>query len=137
MIRNIKIQCPECHDTCELYLSTSAPIVILNCPNCWTPMMYNENGVFVLSENQLSELAKNSEFSISNLLDRFSGHESAEMKMGSADHDDPFAPPSTTISTSSPPAGYDVREVITGDDIVDLRIELATCKDSLDFISRM
>ncbi len=134
MVRNFKIQCPVCHDVCELYLSTSAPIVILNCPNCWTPMLYNENGVFALSESQLSELARNREFSILSLLEKVARSGRAEKKQ--AGHD-PLTLQSTTIGTSSPPAGFDMRQVITGDDIVDLRIELATCKDALDFINRM
>ena len=136
MIRNLKIHCPRCHSTCELYLSTEAPIVILNCPDCWTPMLYNESGVFELSEQQLSDLAKDREFSILNLLEKVASREPLDRKALAAENDDVFSHVNTH-GTACHSSAFQVRDAITHDDIIDLRIELATSKDCREFINRL
>ncbi|MBD3393594.1 MAG: hypothetical protein GF418_15780 [Chitinivibrionales bacterium] len=136
VVRNFKIQCPSCHGTCELYLSTNAPIVILNCPNCWTPMLHNHNGVFILSQRQIDDLSRSKEFSILNLLERVASREPADARRAAALHDEFRDHAAAMIGTSTPPV-FDARDRITEDDVLDLRIELETCRDSLEFISRL
>ena len=137
MIRNLNIQCPRCHSTCELFLSTNAPVVILNCPNCWAPMLHNENGVFALSQRQISDIVKKGDFSIERLMEKVTHGDTDEIQYAAAHtglsvcHSDSSCSPSKTSPHSV------LRSAITSDDIIDLRIVLETCHDSQELITRL
>jgi hypothetical protein len=95
-------------------------------------VLHNDDGVFVLSQNQINELGRSRDFSILRLLESVKSRE-AETKRARAKAWEA----GSTVGTSSPPVGFPVRESITEDDILDLRIELETCKDCLEFINRL
>ena len=137
MVRHFKIQCPRCGDTCELYLSNNAPIVILNCPNCWTPMLHNGNGVYLLSQHQMAQLVQSREHSLLNLLERTAGRDHGDAGRVLADIESFLESTYPTLGTSNSVPDYDMRNPITCDDIIDLRIELETCKDSQEFINKL
>jgi hypothetical protein len=95
-------------------------------------MLHNEKGVFSLSQKQLNDLAHARDFSILNLLEKVASPEALNRKLSAVRSEEPF-----WLAQSSHATFNTSRQEITRDDIVDLQIELETCKDSLEFINRI
>lgn len=137
MIRIINIQCPHCHETCELYLSSNASVVILNCPDCWTPLLHNENGVFILTQDQIDEIISRNDFSIETLLEKVAQSGNGNDELMSV-HGDKNECHSNGKNASPASSHFSVlRNAIGTDDIIDLHLGLRTCKDSLEFINNL
>lgn len=136
MITVLKIQCPHCFEVYELFLSTSAYVVVLNCPNCWTPIMHNKQGVHVLSDSMMERIrAQRRQNELVDLLDKMSAlNDSIVPAMKQPEE------PSLVTKALPPPLlshGLQHRECISKDDIVDLRIDLERCADCMDFIDKL
>lgn len=132
MITNLVVTCPFCQSSSELFLTTHSNVIVLNCPHCWTPLVHTTSGVFVLTENQLAELATDSQGrALNRLLNKMTG-DSSMNKKDSTEHK--FSPP---VSISSSLYEEDERTCISHDDIVNLQIDLATIKDSLELIEKI
>jgi hypothetical protein len=100
-------------------------------------MLHNDDGVYILSQRQITDIVNGKGFRIDDLLEKVSQIKETGSKAISAHHENTFD--SIISSRSSPvqsPASSS-RISITNDDIIDLKIDLATCRDSLDFISRL
>jgi hypothetical protein len=133
MITVLKIQCPHCFEVYELFLSTSAYVVVLNCPNCWTPIMHNKQGVHVLSDSMMERIrAQRRQNELVDLLDKMSSFADNPMPLHKKQHALPVLP-----SPSPHPVPNRDRECISRDDIVDLRIDLERCTDCRDFIEKL
>lgn len=137
MVNVVKIQCPHCSDVYELYLSTKACVVVLNCPNCWTPILHNANGVHVLSDTIMERIrSRRHRAEVMDLLDKMDNDiaeppvlEPDEKWLNGLDSDrEPFV---------QCPVPVGDRDGITRDDILNLRIELATCRDAQQFIDKL
>jgi hypothetical protein len=100
-------------------------------------MLYNENGVYQLSQRQISEIVKNREFSIDSLLEKVAHSEGPDMRSASAYKNESFEPASSQGLTRRLDFDSLDRSVITPDEILDLRIDLATCADAIDFINKI
>jgi hypothetical protein len=98
-------------------------------------MLHNEDGVYELSQRQVKDIVKNSVLPLEDLLEKvtqFKETGKAEVAAAqSAQTGSHLISQSSCVSPSSVSAS---RRAITKDDIIDLRIDLATCRDSLDFI---
>jgi hypothetical protein len=139
MVKNLIIQCPSCHQACELFLSSNAAIIVLNCPHCWTPIISNRTGVYVLPEKNMKSLyTGSSELDILKFLSSMSGKSEAPCPKLEKSVEQPkytqyqaceFSKVATTLTTRE--------EVISQDDITNLRIKLETCLDSKDFIEQI
>lgn len=57
MIKSIKLRCPLCEEESELYLSINPAVIVLKCPECWTPLMYTKTEIRILSEQELKAIA--------------------------------------------------------------------------------
>ena len=57
MIKAVKIKCPLCGEESQLYLSINPAVIILKCPDCWTPLMYTKTEIRILSEHELKTIA--------------------------------------------------------------------------------
>lgn len=138
MIRSIKIKCPLCSEESELFLSMNPTVIVLNCPECWTPLMYSGDEIRILSENELDTLTAPSAETV---LDTF--FDNLTSKEPGLDHPLPFEkgmPFSKKISKQNlmlKTSDSYSRNSISADDIVDLRIELEQCEDVLHFIEQM
>ena len=138
MIKKVVIECSRCRQTCELFLSTDARIIIFNCPSCWTPVMYFRNRVFVLSRHQVNEIRNRApRGSIMKILQKIVG---TGAEMPTAEHETHAC---ASCSGRQEPCliNHKVRApdggTITRDDITNLRISLETCEDAQQFIDSL
>jgi hypothetical protein len=139
MVKNMIIQCPSCHEVSELFLSSNAAVIVLNCPHCWTPILSNKSGVYILPENNIKAIktVKNDN-DIMKLLDSMPVMEEQpspamrEQKVRNYKYSHCQA--SNAASTTFAGTRDDL---ISHDDITNLRIKLETCQDSKDFIDQL
>jgi hypothetical protein len=132
MIRKISLICPDCHQPCQLYLSSDARIIILNCPTCWAPIMYHNYGTYLLTNSQISDLKKDAgEKSLMNIL-----HDIGEKKQP-----EPVSHEKNELEYAAVPVKKSAFQrkgsPISRDDITNLRIALETCTDTLEFINNL
>ncbi|NLW30585.1 MAG: hypothetical protein GXY77_03910 [Fibrobacter sp.] len=133
MVNTLTVKCPHCNQISEIFLSTNAYVIILNCPNCIAPIMYFERKIYLLSDDQLEALKDNANnSSIMKTLERIA-------------HQDRFAEKISTqkgrfnqnaASNHLIPvfSGQKREKYISDDDITNLKIELALNTDSQKFI---
>ncbi len=138
MIRSIEIKCPLCGEVSELFLSMNPTVIVLNCPECWTPLMYSRDEVRILSQNELNTIAApETETVLDNFFDDITHQEEtgghpAPFQRGMP-HSKKLTNRNLMLKTPEMPS----RNVITADDIVDLRIELEQCDDVIQFLDKM
>lgn len=133
MIRSIKIKCPLCGEESELFLSMNPTVIVLNCPECWTPLMYTQNEIRVLSEHELNTItAPSTETVLENFFDKIThkkhmtNHQAAYENGMPANQNYGYAAPQATTGN-----------VITTDDVLNLHMELSQCDDVLQFIEKL
>lgn len=136
MVKTLSMTCPHCNHIAELFLSTNACVIVLNCPSCFSPLMYFENKIFLLSKKQVDAIKGTTHNNtVLKVLDR----------IANAEPDAEFSVPDphkkTIIPELSPGCrsnGKNVRQRdISDDDITNLRIELALCKDVQAFVDAL
>lgn len=148
MVKSLTVQCPHCHQVSDIYLSTNACVIVLNCPTCMSPIMYFENKIFLLTDKQVSAIKDTTHnAAIMRMLDRIAHPEVPVEK--TAEKASMKATAHTTNSSQSlseVSGGVPARNIrsrsskdrnISPDDITNLRIELALCNDSQAFIDRL
>ena len=136
MIKSVKIKCPLCREESELFLSMNPTVIVLNCPECWTPLMYTKEGIRVLSENELNKItapAPSADTVLENIFDKITHKKTMREHNTSYKNSLPMIPSHPVYAPSTVGDG----RVITNDDIIDLRIELGQCEDVLQFIKRL
>lgn len=138
MIKSVKIKCPLCGEESQLYLSINPAVIILKCPECWTPLMYTKTEIRILSEHELKTIAAPSAQSVFNsIFDKVSN------KKNMMDHYANFKDPMRisrkeyTNSLMLKKSGTMIRNNISPDDIIDLHNELAECDDVQQFIEKV
>ena len=136
MILILTIECPHCRTVSEIVLSSNPRIIIFNCPECWAPQLYFDHKTYVLTDHQI-EVLKNSSgpSSLGHMLKRMvqrKRHTSAVLRAHhGATNEAQSRPPHETMVSQQ------LDRNITADDITDLRIELAICRDSKEFIDNL
>ena len=134
----LSIECPHCNKTFNVFLSSNASMVILNCPLCLTPLIYYKTRCFVLSKHQIDRIRKSrQDTTVLKILHSIAReepqscpqHETRRHRTASG------VPVGKYITASVPYGTYGSH--ITRDDIINLRIELETCSDSKQFIERI
>ena len=138
MIKSVKIKCPLCGEESQLYLSINPAVIILKCPECWTPLIYTKTEIRILSEHELKTIAAPSAQSVFNsIFDKVSN------KKSMIDHYANFKDPMRisrkeyTNSLLLKKPGTIIRNNISPDDIIDLHNELAECDDVQQFIEKV
>lgn len=135
MVKTLTVKCPHCNQVSEIFLSTNACVIILNCPTCLSPVMYFDRKIFPLSKTQIDEIKETKESGeMMKMLERISMPEQPVIKTAHK-----LAQVSGTVIQGKQPCssgiGLHQREkYISDDDITNLRIELALCRDSNEFI---
>lgn len=138
MIKKVVIECSQCHQTCELFLSTDARIIIFNCPSCWTPVMYFRNRIFVLNQHQVDEIRNRApQGSIMKILQKIVGSSSAVSAVGQETEACASCAGSHEPCLVNTHGKLSGNRAITRDDITNLRISLETCKDAQQFIDSL
>lgn len=132
MVKTLSMTCPHCNHIAELFLSTNACVIVLNCPSCFLPLMYFENKIFLLSKKQVDAIKGTTQnTTVLKVLDRIA-HAEPDIER----------PKSETckksVNFNSSPDRWNNEHLrqreISEDDITNLRIELALSKDVQDFI---
>ncbi|MBD3421099.1 MAG: hypothetical protein GF398_13365 [Chitinivibrionales bacterium] len=139
MVKLIEIECPHCRQNCDIYLSSKASLIILNCPGCWKPLMYHNQKCLLLTKNQAKQIEQNHhETAIHDLLNKICNETDAvkePVRSTKAVSKTPYKmQQAPTPSYSSMPLD---RPDISEDDVVNLRIDLEMCLDVQDFIDRL
>ena len=140
MVQTLNVTCPHCHQTAEIFLSTNACVIILNCPSCCSPIMYFDQKIFILSQSQVEAIKnKARSSSMMNLLRKMTKPEEEPVhKLHALQHGTVTGPCNTPhIPVHSPDRASERKIHIGSDDITNLRIDLALCNDVAEFIDRM
>jgi hypothetical protein len=140
MVKSLSIECPHCNKTFDVFLSSNASMVILNCPLCLTPLIYYKTRCFVLSKHQIDRIRKSrQDTTVLKILHSIareepqSWHHHEAGRLGSASE----IPVGKYIAPIALCGTFGAAGYITRDDIINLRIELETCTDSSRFIERI
>jgi hypothetical protein len=138
MVNTLSIECPHCKKTFDVFLSSNASMVILNCPLCLTPLIYYKTRCFVLSKNQIDRIRKSRQDStVLKILHSIAREEPRSWRQGSTRHRRSGGVPALKYSARGAGSGTFGCGHITRDDVINLRIELETCSDSSQFIDRL
>ena len=122
MIKKISISCPHCHNDSKIFLSIDPSVVILNCPNCSTPLVIEENHVCEAKNSKNYSLQKPE---VRNIIDIFSNNTHRKLKTTN---------PKLTMTKSIVKKRF---KIISKEEILDLKIELSKSLDVLDFIKNI
>jgi len=133
----MNIECPSCSQHFKLYLSIDTSMVILDCPMCCTSIIYYKNKTFPLSKTQIERIKScKKESNVLKILHRITAHESKVECAHSAVSAARFCAQGASLQKSAMMMKTHFDQ-ITRDDVINLRIELETCKDAAGFIERM
>jgi hypothetical protein len=140
MIKTLSIECPHCNKTFDVFLSSNASMVILNCPLCLTPLIYYKTRCFVLSKHQIDRIRKSrQDTTVLKILHSIAreepqpSHRRMPLRRGRDDR----VPVAKYISPQAGFRTFGGENHITRDDVINLRIELETCTDCGQFIERI
>lgn len=134
MVRIINIECPHCQKHSEIYLSIDPNVIILNCPECGTPL--------IMEESEVKEVSRDLDIhkpSIKDILDAFKNRNSESF------NDKEFIPElfddSSKLNSNNymyeNSKKYPQSEVISDDDITNLKIDLSKISDVKDLIENI
>ena len=162
MVKSLTVQCPHCHQVSDIYLSTNACVIVLNCPTCMSAIMYFEKKIFLLNDKQVDAIKDTTHnAAIMRMLDRIahpeipvektekvekttaaakaSAAQAAVSNATQADTDNGHSCKSVAPSVSaSKYSGRPQRDRdICSDDVTNLKIDLALCDDSQAFIDSL
>lgn len=141
MVKKLTVECRQCHQVSDLFLTTDARVVIFNCPSCWSTLMYHDGGLYVLNHAQVQQIVNSTDQGeMTKVLQSITG-KAAEL----------VAVPGSTRGEKKSAVGVRCAEggteghvlqrsqecVLTSDDVVNLRIELETCADVAEFLSHL
>jgi hypothetical protein len=143
-MKTVTVQCPSCDEISDLYLGSEAFMIILNCPNCGSPLMYYYGKTFEINEEALEKIQK-SEYlkNIGSLLKEISKCGIKIQKPKKVHSYEPAAKLKIPKKRSGPHIsihllGQPVRaEYFTKDDLLDLKIEIETSRSVRDFLSKI
>jgi hypothetical protein len=133
MIKSIIIKCPFCNSESELFLSINPTVIVLNCPECWTPLMYDNEEIRILSEYELNKISAPSSKTATNQHN----DTNKNFDKPSSDENYSYIRNETNSDVLVPVPNSVNRGVISNDDIIDLKIELGQCMDIQQFIEKM
>ena len=133
----MNIACPSCSQHFKLYLSIDTSMVILDCPMCCTSIIYYKNKTFPLSKTQIERIKNcKKESNVLKILHRITAFESKVPCAQSAVSSARYHTHGASLQKSASMCKSHL-DRITNDDIINLRIELETCKDAACFIEKM
>lgn len=141
MVQTLTVTCPHCNQVSEIYLSTNACVIILNCPSCVSPIMYFDHKIFVLTQNQVDAIKNKTRSSaVMKMLEKIAQPQEQPVVKSSHKQMMQQNAPRMRIScdTGSVGVSASVRQKYIGeDDVTNLKIDLALCNDSAAFIKSL
>jgi hypothetical protein len=141
MVTILNIRCPRCGQVAQLFLSTRVSVIILTCPSCRSPVMYLRRKTFLLDKRKLNKYRRDSRaILVSRLLEQIADADTAahcSVKRGAAADGRLRTGARPQVAPDRLIVDRQEERYITEDDCINLRIELALCADSREFISRL
>ncbi len=130
-MKPLHVKCPHCKEVSELFLGSEAYMIVLNCPSCNAALMYYYGKTFEIDEGEVEKIQGNLQMTtVQGILKNIHARETGKT------HTLPVTKHADVRPTHK--AGAPVREGnFDGDDITNLKIELAMAKDVEDFIKNM
>ena len=126
----IQITCPHCKEESEIHLESDARMVVLSCAHCKTSLMYYYGETFQVDSVEMSTLSEKR-------MQAVQGY----MKLKDPNQVSATQTSKTLAKRKGEPAhavGAPVLDrQIHEDDLTNLRIDLETAEDVLDFINRL
>jgi hypothetical protein len=141
MVMTVNIICPQCGQVSEIFLSTRASVVVLSCPSCLSPLIYLRRKTFLLDKPKLKKYRrKHRTLLASRLLEQIADADTstrcAVKRGGAVAASQRKCGPALTAKRKLI-VGRQEERYISEDDCINLRIELALCPDSKEFISHL
>lgn len=136
MIKTVTIHCPQCDQTCDLFITIDASMLMVTCPECGTPIISYDQDHFstpVSKKTFISGTCLNP--STSHIIKKITDKSNCI-----ANHDKKMDKCSLRINPARHPNSegtYSDQKTIEPDDLTNLRIDLAMCKDVSEFIDRL
>jgi len=133
MVTRIELNCPCCHQRCEIFLCTSATFIFLNCPDCGSPLVYDHHSCSLVGKHQIEQIrdvVRENHTAAGGYADPVPTPAALPARCGEMHQLHATSSAGTTATLTQ-------RCDITQDDVTNLRIELETCCDSLEFMERM
>lgn len=121
MIQLLHFTCPACNKESTLYLSMNPVAIVLNCPVCWASLMHDKKKVKLLTSKEMEELSNQSHKPVEQEIPFNKGY--------------PLPAPATEFNYSPP--CHEEHGIITNDDIIDLKIDLAQCNNIEQFLAKI
>ena len=121
MIQQLHFTCPACNKESTLYLSMNPVAIVLNCPVCWASLMHDKKKIKLLTAKEMEELSKQP-------------HKTAEPE---ALFDNSYKLPVPATEFNYSPPCHEEHGIITNDDIIDLKIDLAQCNNIEQFLAKI
>lgn len=141
MVQELTVECPHCHQVADIFLTTNACVIILNCPCCSSPIMYFDEKIFILTPQQLETIKKRSHSaSAMNMLKNLVKSEQLPVKNQVLQRNEELVQEQlgkSILSRLTPPSNSDAKIHIGDDDITNLKIELGRCTSVEDFLMRV
>lgn len=137
MVKTLDIKCPSCSQNFTLYLTIDTSMVILDCPTCCSSIIFYKSRSFSLSKSQIDRIKKcKQESSVLKILHRITGQETKVRCLHNRSRH--YQSEAGTGAQHRPISIFKSNmDYITQDDIVNLRIELETCRDAGNFIENI
>ncbi len=141
-MKPITVTCPKCNEVSDLFLGSEAYMIILNCPSCQTPLIYYRGKTSEVTSEELKKIEKSGLVkNAGNLLKEISQY---GIKLQGEKTTKPFISGIKNYNSNkkfgniSPPISTPLRAgYFTKDDLINLKIELETCKSVTDFLKRI
>jgi len=130
MVKTFNMKCPHCAQVCDVFLSKNASVIILTCPSCASPMLYFDDQVFILSENQVKAIRSTRHAkAIMRIMEHIKHAQNSLLSVSRN-----ISAAANASKTAPSPCASKFEKYITEDDVTNLRIELELCQDSQQFI---
>lgn len=133
MVRIINIECPHCQKSSEIYLSIDPNVIILNCPECGTPL--------ILEDSDVKEVTRDLNIHKPSIKDVLDAYKDRNNNYNDGEFIPDLFESSQGLNNISNifenTESYPKSEQITEDDITNLKIDLANTYDIKDLIEQL
>ncbi len=131
MVNTIELICPHCSHVSELFISEQVNYIVLNCPSCGVPLLFQGDHWIAVSKQIARQISSSpKESTVKDTINR--------IMHTTADTAKPFKFPDFVPENHIQAQSTDLeRNYISADDILNLKIDLERAEDSLDFLARL
>jgi len=141
MVQELTVECPHCHQVADIYLSTNACVIILNCPSCASPIMYFDQKIFILTPNQLDAIKNKARgSSMMSMLKKMMRPEELPVQNRAPVqqfHESHGSVHQQMVQHKFPVPSCSTKIHIGTDEITNMKIDLEMCRDVQEFIQKM